>query len=414
MPKPGEPGYDPDQGLGLPEAGGVLGPPNMGGYESGEIVSGTVLRVTPREAEVDLGNGKVGVVGDRHWSSGSQIDLTTVVKSGDTVEGAVLARADAKKRITLSRLWARQKKGWELVENAAKNRSNLSATVTDSVKGGLSLDVEGIRGFMPAALVDVQKAPDLKSYVGQTVDVRVVEADRNKQRLIVSRKAAMAKAALSGITVGQTMTGKVVQITDFGAFVDVPGARGLLHKSEIGWTRARDPQRELKVGQEVQVTVIKVQPARNRLGLSMKTGEDPFKTIKKGDRHEGAVTRLADFGAFVGLPGGVEGLVHLSEMAEYRVFAPEEIVIPGEKVWVKVLKVDRRRRTIDLSMAQAVVPDPPEEIAAREAPASRAAESTEPDESPAEDGAAKTAAVGNDDYAEDTAESTEPTSSEDE
>ena len=427
---------DPDAGLGLPEAGAVLGPPNLGGFESGEILTGTVLTVSKREAEVDLGNGKVGVVGDRHWSSGEQVDLTTVVKTGDSVEAAVLARADIKKRITLSRLWAQQKRGWEAAEGAAKDKSDLQATVTETVKGGLSLDVNGVRAFMPASLVDVQTVNDLKPYIGQTFAVRVIEADRNKARLIVSRKAAMrasqrqqAKAALGGIKVGQMMTGKVAQITDFGAFVDVEGVRGLVHKSEIGWSRARDPQRDLKVGQEVEVKVIKVQPSRNRLGLTMRTEKDPLSEIRKGDRFEATVTRLADFGAFAALPSGVEGLVHVSEMAEYRVFAPEEIVIPGDKVWVKVLKVDKKRRTIDLSMAQAVAPDPAEEIAANEAAAAQAAaqaeaaaqapaDGTSSEEAPSAEAAAEaeapatevpSEAPADDDHAEDEAEN--PTAS---
>ncbi|MCL4119641.1 UNVERIFIED_CONTAM: hypothetical protein GTU68_023326, partial [Idotea baltica] len=382
-------------------------------FESGEIITGTVLTVEKREAEVDLGDGKVGVVGDRHWSSGEQVDLTTVLKPGDSVEAAVLARADIKKRITLSHLWAQQKRGWEAAEGAAKSKGDLEATVTETVKGGLSLDVNGVRAFMPASLVDVQTVNDLKPYIGQTFAVRVIEADRNKARLIVSRKAAMrasqrqqAKSALSGIKVGQVMSGKVAQITDFGAFVDVEGVRGLVHKSEIGWSRARDPQRDLKVGQDVQVKVLKVQPSRNRLGLTMRTENDPLSAVRKGERFEATVTRLVDFGAFVALPSGIEGLVHVSEMAEYRVFAPEEIVIPGEKVWVKVLKVDKKRRTIDLSMAQAVAPDPAEEIAAREAEAAAAAAKAEAraDEAPTE-APAEAAPAADDDHAEDAAES---------
>ena len=398
---------DPDAGLGLPEDGVVLGPPNLGGFDSGEIITGTVLTVAKREAEVDLGDGKIGVVGDRHWSSEKQVDLTTVLAVGDTVEAAVLARADLKKRITLSRLWAQQKRGWEAAEGAAKDKGDLQAIVTETVKGGLSLDVNGVRAFMPASLVDVHTVNDLKPLIGQTFAVRVIEADRTKARLIVSRKAAMrasqrqqAKTALSGIKVGQTMTGKVAQITDFGAFVDVADVRGLVHKSEIGWSRARDPQRELKVGQEVEVKVLKVQPSRNRLGLTMRTENDPLRSIRKGERFEATVTRLADFGAFVALPSGVEGLVHVSEMAEYRVFAPEEIVMPGEKVWVKVLKVDKKRRTVDLSMSQAVAPDPAEEIAANEAAAAAA-------EARAEEAAREAEAAAEADVAEAPAEATE-------
>jgi small subunit ribosomal protein S1 len=411
---------DPDAGLGLPEAGVVLGPPNLGGFESGEIITGTVLTVSKREAEVDLGEGKIGVVGDRHWSSGEQTDLTTVLAIGDTVEAAVLARADIKKRITLSHLWAQQKRGWEAAEGAAKDKSDLQATVTETVKGGLSLDVNGVRAFMPASLIDVHTVSDLKPYIGQTFPVRVIEADRNKARLIVSRKAAMrasqrqqAKSALGNIKVGQVITGKVAQITDFGAFVDVEGVRGLVHKSEIGWSRARDPQRDLKVGQDVSVKVLKVQPSRNRLGLTMRTENDPLTSVRKGERFEATVTRLVDFGAFVSLPTGVEGLVHVSEMAEYRVFAPEEIVIPGEKVWVKVLKVDKKRRTIDLSMAQAVAPDPAEEIAAREAAVAAAEAKAEEAaaaaalaeaEAPAETAPEAETPETEDDHAEDAAE----------
>lgn len=400
-----EPEIDPDAGLGLPEAGAVLGPPNLGGFESGEIVTGTVLTVTKTEAEVDLGDGKIGVVGDRHWSSNDRVDLTTVTKTGDVIEAAVLARADIKKRVTLSHLWAQQRRGWEAAESAAEDKTDLEGTITETVKGGVSLDVNGIRAFMPASLVDVRTVNDLKPLVGQTVSVRVIEADRNKARLIVSRKASMrasqrqeAKEALGDIKVGQRMTGKVAQITDFGAFVDVEGVRGLVHKSEIGWTRERDPQRNLKVGQDVEVEVIKVQPSRNRLGLTMRLEDDPLTTIRKGDRFEGSVTRLADFGAFVALPSGIEGLVHVSEMAEYRVFAPEEIVIPGEKVWVKVLKVDKKRRTIDLSMAQAVVPDPADEVAANERAAAAAASGD----------------AGDDDHAEDEAENATVSASEEE
>lgn len=370
----GTPIADPLEGLGLSEDTTPLGPPNMGGYESGEILSGKVQTVTKKEAEVDLGNGQIGVISDRHWASNTSVDLTTVVKIGDDVEAAVLARADHKKRITLSRLWAQQKRGWETVESAAKTKADVEATITEAVRGGLSLDVNGIRGFMPGSLADVVELSDLTPLVGQQVKVRVIEADRTKARLIVSRKAAMranerakAKEALADFKVDQEFTGTVAQITDFGAFVDIDGVRGLVHKSEIGWGRDRDPQRSLTVGQEVKVRVVKVQPSRNRLGLSMRSGNDPLREIHKGDRFEATVVRLVDFGAFCALPNGLEGLVHVSEMAEYRVFAPEEIVIPGEKVWVKVLKVDRKRRKLDLSMAQAVVPDPAAEQAEYEA-----------------------------------------------
>ena len=322
----------------------------------------------------------------------------------------------------MSRLWAQQKRGWEAAETAAKDKSDLTAIVTETVKGGLSLDVNGLRAFMPASLVDVETVSDLSSYVGQTFPVRVIEADRNKARLIVSRKAALrasqrqeAKEALGGFAPGATLVGTVAQITDFGAFVDVEGVRGLVHKSEIGWGRGRDPQRSLKVGQQVEVKVLKVQPSRNRLGLTMRTSGDPLSAIRKGDRFEGTVIRLVDFGAFVSSPSGVEGMVHVSEMAEYRVFTPEEIVVPGDKVWVKVLKVDKKRRTLDLSMAQAVVPDPPREVAQREAEAARRAASGEDTEDNNDETTTEVSATVGDDHAEDAApNTTEASTSEDE
>jgi len=375
-----------------------LGPPTMGGFESGQIVSGPALTVSKNEIEVDLGEGKVGVVGARHWTPALVVDLTGEVNVGDQVEAAVLMRADPKQRIVLSRTWARQKLAWDTVEDADKHKTTISARVTDVVKGGLSLEASGLRAFLPASLVDVEPVADLEPMVGQTVEVRVIEADRTKARLIVSRKAALraeqrtaAKAALGSMQIGHETTGRVVQITDFGAFVEVDGIRGLVHRSELGWNRNRHPNEVVKVGDEVNVKVVKVQPSKNRLGLSMRLGDDPLKTIKPGSRIDGTVTRLVDFGAFVRIHPQIEGLVHVSELAEYRVFQPEEVVMPGEQVTVKVLKIDKKRRTVDLSLRQAMVPDldpppadePEEEEAAPEPPAAADDAEAKADDKPA-------------------------------
>ena len=220
-----------------------------------------------------------------------------------------------------------------------------------------------------------------------------IEADRAKARLIVSRKAALraqlrtqAREALSTLEVGHETEGTVVQITEFGAFVDVNGIRGLVHRSELGWKRYRNVADAVSVGDKVKVRVVKVQPSKNRLGLSMKMGSDPLKSLKSGEVVQGTVSRLVDFGAFVRLESGVEGLVHVSELAEYRVFQPEEIVMPGEEVYAKVLKIDKKRRTIDLSIREALIPDLGIAPAAEEpAPAEDAAPAEEP--APAEDAA---------------------------
>jgi small subunit ribosomal protein S1 len=340
-------------------------PEPTGPYASGEIVSGPATSVRATEIEVDLGDGHVGVLTDRHYAENLRVDLTGEAKVGDTIEGAVLLRDDRKGRIVMSRVWAMQQRAWDNLETARDSGEKVTALVVDSVKGGLSVNV-GVRGFVPGSLIDVGDASDPEELVGKTIECKVVEVDRIKGRLILSRKAALRsgarqsqRAALEALSVGDIKTGKVEELAEFGAFVNVDGIRGLVHRSELSWSRPREPSDVVNVGDEVEVRVLKIQPAKLRLGLSMKQGTDPLKQIKVGARHSGPVTRLVDFGAFVEVAPGVEGLVHLSELSEYRVRHAEEVVMIGEDVTVKVIGVDRKRRTVDLSVTQAVLPDLP-------------------------------------------------------
>lgn len=345
------------------------GPPPSGPFASGEIVSGPAVSVESHEIEVDLGDGIVGVLSDRHYAENLRVDLTGEAKVGDVLEGAVLLREDRKGRIVLSRVWARQQQAWAAVESARESGDTVSGVVVDAVKGGLAVNL-GIRGFVPHSLIAAGDTSDeeAEDLVGKTIDCKVIEADRVKGRLILSRKAALRsgqrsaqRTALEALKVGDIKQGTVVELADFGAFVTVDGIRGLVHMSELSWSRARHPGEVVSVGDEVEVRVVRVQPAKLRLGLSMKQGDDPLRELEVGSRCAGQVSRLVDFGAFVTIPPGVDGLVHLSELSEYRVRHPEEVVTLGEEVTVKVIGVNRRRRTVDLSITQAVLPDIPED-----------------------------------------------------
>ena len=339
---------------------GEAASPTVDGLTGGTIVSGAVKTKAAHEIELDLGGGRIGVISQRYWGDDPAADLTRECVLGEVVNAAVLVRQDHKGRIVLSRLWALQQIAWVGIARAAAANEAVTATITAVVKGGLSCDV-GVRGFIPSSLIGVEPVENLQALVGREVQCKVVEADQVSGRLVLSRKAVVraeqrkaAKAFLETMSAGDEHTGKVVDIQDFGAFVDIHGVRGLVHTTELGWKRVQHPSEVVSVGDEVQVRVKSVQKPKQRLNLTMKLTPDPLGQLEVGAVIAGRVTRLADFGAFVAVNDDIEGLVHITELAEYRVYHPEEVVLPGEEVWVKVLAVDRKRRRIDLSIAQAI------------------------------------------------------------
>ena len=330
------------------------------GLAGGTIVSGSVKTKATHEIELDLGGGRIGVISQRYWGDNPAVDLTRECVLGEVINAAVLVREDHKGRIVLSRLWAMQQIAWVHIARADAANEPVTGTITAVVKGGLSCDV-GVRGFIPSSLIDVEPVENLQALVGREVQCKVVEADQVSGRLVLSRKAVVraeqrkaAKAFMETMSAGDEYTGKVVDIQDFGAFVDVNGVRGLVHTTELGWKRVQHPSELVNVGDEVQVRVKSVQLPKQRVNLTMKLSADPLGELEVGGLVSGRVTRLVDFGAFVALDDDIEGLVHITEMAEYRVYHPEEIVLPGEEVWVKVLAVDRKRRRVDLSISQAI------------------------------------------------------------
>lgn len=325
--------------------------------DAGRLVSGRVREVRGDDVLVDLDDGRVGVINRRNL--GGEGEPASVVSPGDAIEGAVLARSDPQHRVVLSRTWALKKRAWEAVSAAAAENRTLTGTVVSVSGKGAVVDV-GVRGFVPASHLELGPVSDPQRYAGQELTLRILDIDADRERLVLSRRSVLLKEqrrsahdALSNLQPGQVRRGKVASLSEYGAFVDIGGVTGLVHLSELSWHRVRHPSDVLSVGQEVDVKVLDVKVKKRRVGLSIRQlTDDPLSGLQAGEIRTGPVTRLVDFGAFVDL-AGVEGLVHLSELAEYRVSAPEEIVAPGEQVRVKVLSVDHKRRRIELSIRQA-------------------------------------------------------------
>ena len=351
----------------VPEAGSGIGKPipsvaTTGGLNSGDIVSGTVRSVERREVELDLGEGRVGVIGSRHWTGGLDVDLTGEVQVGDSVEAAVLVREDHKQRIVLSRSWGRQQRAWELAESARKTGEIISGTVTDAVAAGLTVDI-GIRAFVPASMAGDD---DLESLVGTEVECKVTEVNRLKGRCILSRKAALrtrgrqaARQRLSELSPGMKVRARVTKVEDFGALVLAEGGlRARIRRSELSWFRVRRPSDVVSVGDEVEAVIVHTAPAKMNLDLSLRIGEDPLKSVQTGERHQATVVSLAPFGAFVTVGDGIRGLVPTAELAEHPIRHPREVVVPGDSVLAEVTKVDRQRRDLEFSVNLAVLVRP--------------------------------------------------------
>lgn len=355
-----EPAAEATSGIGTP----IPSVATTGGLNSGDIVTGIVRSVERREVELDLGSGRVGVIGSRHWATGLEVDLTGEVQEGDAVEAAVLVREDHKKRIVLSRSWGRQQRAWELAQSARKTGEIISGTVTDAVAAGLSVDI-GIRAFVPASMAGDD---DLEALVGTEVECKVTEVNQLKGRCILSRKAALrtrdrqaARQRLTDLSPGTKIRAQVTKVEDFGALVLAEGnLRGRIRRSELSWFRVRRPSDVLAVGDEVEAVVVHTAPAKLNLDLSLRTGEDPLKSIQTGERHQATVTSLAPFGAFVTIGDGIKGLVPTAELAEHPIRHPREVVVPGDSVLAEVTKVDRQRRDLELSVNLAVLVRPAE------------------------------------------------------
>ncbi|MBR3226039.1 MAG: 30S ribosomal protein S1 [Atopobiaceae bacterium] len=333
-------------------------------FDEGDIVTGTVVKIEHDEVLLDIGYKSEGVIPSRELSIRKEVNPSEIVNLGDEIEALVLQKEDKEGRLILSKKRAEYERAWNRVEERFRSGENVEGEVIEVVKGGLILDI-GLRGFLPASLVDLRRVKDLTAYMGTHIEARVIEMDRNRNNVVLSRRVVLEEARkaerqdiIQRLKEGMQLDGTVSSIVDFGAFVDLGGIDGLVHISELSWNHVNNPSEVVKVGQRVRVQVLEVDNERERISLGLKqTTEDPWRTLVKkyplGEIKEGTVTKIVTFGAFVDLGDGVEGLVHISEMANKHVERPEQVCEVGDKVEVQIMEIDLDRRRISLSMKAA-------------------------------------------------------------
>ncbi|GAB2817654.1 30S ribosomal protein S1 [Actinocorallia aurea] len=333
-------------------------------FNDGDIVEGTVVKVDRDEVLLDIGYKTEGVIPSRELSIKHDVDPNEVVSVGDEVEALVLQKEDKEGRLILSKKRAQYERAWGTIEKIKDEDGIVTGTVIEVVKGGLILDI-GLRGFLPASLVEMRRVRDLQPYVGKELEAKIIELDKNRNNVVLSRRAWLEQTQsevrqtfLNTLQKGQVRKGVVSSIVNFGAFVDLGGVDGLVHVSELSWKHIDHPSEVVEVGQEVTVEVLDVDMERERVSLSLKaTQEDPWqqfaRTHQIGQVVPGRVTKLVPFGAFVRVEEGIEGLVHISELAERHVEIPEQVVQVGDEIFVKIIDIDLDRRRISLSLKQA-------------------------------------------------------------
>ena len=333
-------------------------------FDDGDIVEGTVVKVDRDEVLLDIGYKTEGVILARELSIKHDIDPDEVVSVGDQIEALVLQKEDKEGRLLLSKKRAQYERAWGEIEKVKEDDGVVSGTVIEVVKGGLILDI-GLRGFLPASLVEMRRVRELGPYIGRQLDAKIIELDKNRNNVVLSRRAWLEQSQsevrsnfLNTLQKGQVRRGVISSIVNFGAFVDLGGVDGLVHVSELSWKHIDHPAEVVEVGQPVEVEVLEVDMDRERVSLSLKaTQEDPWQAFARqhaiGQVVPGQVTKLVPFGAFVRVEDGIEGLVHISELAQRHVEVPDQVVKVGSDVFVKVIDIDLERRRISLSLKQA-------------------------------------------------------------
>ena len=332
--------------------------------EDGQIVEGTVVKVDKDEVLLDIGYKSEGVIPSRELSIRNDVDPSEVVSMGDLIEALVLTKEDKDGRLVLSKKRAQYERAWGDIEKKKEEDGVVSGPVIEVVKGGLIIDI-GLRGFLPASLVELRRVRDLAPYVGRTLEAKIIELDKNRNNVVLSRRAWLEETQkeqreefLENLKPGEIRSGVVSSVVNFGAFVDLGGMDGLVHVSELSWKHVDHPGSVVAVGDEITVQVLEVDLDRERISLSLKaTQQDPWQEFasshRVGELVYGRVTKLVPFGAFVQVGDGIEGLVHISEMSAHHVDLPEQVVTPGEELWVKIIDLDLQRRRISLSIKQA-------------------------------------------------------------
>jgi len=333
-------------------------------FDDGDVVEGTVVKIDRDEVLLDIGFKSEGVIPARELSIRNDVHPEEIVSLGDHVEALVLQKEDKEGRLVLSKKRAQYERAWSTIEKLKEADEMVKGPVIEVVKGGLIVDI-GLRGFLPASLVELRRVRELQPYVGRVIEAKIIELDRNRNNVVLSRRAWLEEAQkeqrgdfLANLKPGERRRGTVSSVVNFGAFVDLGGMDGLVHVSELSWKHVDHPSSVVQVGDEIDVEVLDVDLDKERISLSLKaTQTDPWQEF--ADSHQvgqlvyGRITKLVPFGAFVQVGDGIEGLVHISEMAAHHVDLPEQVVSPGEELWVKIIDIDLQRRRISLSIKQA-------------------------------------------------------------
>ncbi|NTU80776.1 MAG: 30S ribosomal protein S1 [Chloroflexales bacterium] len=334
----------------------------------GDTVDGKIMRVDRDEILVDIGAKAEGIVPSREMQSLAPEDRVAL-QVGDLLLVFVVQSEDKEGRAILSVDKARQERSWRVLQTAFEKGDVITARVVNYNKGGLLVNLDGVRGFVPASQVtgisrgpDTQKQSDMAKMVNTDLSLKVIEINRNRNRLILSERQAVQESReikkdelLARLQEGDVRTGTVSSVCDFGAFVDIGGADGLVHLSEISWSRVKHPGEVLKVGDKVQVYILSIDNERKRIALSIKrTQSEPW--TRAGERYqlgqivEGTITQLASFGAFARIEDGIEGLIHISEMGDERIQHPKEVVAEGQVIQARIIRIDPARKRMGLSL----------------------------------------------------------------
>ncbi|HLE39050.1 MAG TPA: 30S ribosomal protein S1 [Acidimicrobiia bacterium] len=334
-------------------------------FREGSLITGTVVRVDPDEVLVDIGFKSEGVIPAKELSIRNTVNPADIVKVGEQIEALVLTMEDSEGRLILSKKRAQYERAWGRIEKVMNEAGTVTGQVIEVVKGGLIVDI-GLRGFLPASLVELRRVRDLHPYIGETLEAKVIELDKNRNNVVLSRRAYLEEeqqeqrqAFLDELKAGEMRDGVVSSVVNFGAFVDLGGMDGLVHVSELSWQHVSHPSEVVSVGDKVKVKVLEVDLDRERISLSIRqTREDPWESFSGahgvGDVVDGKVTKTVPFGAFVSVADGVEGLVHVSEIAMHHVESPELELSVEQPVKVKITEIDGERRRISLSIKQAL------------------------------------------------------------
>ncbi len=333
-------------------------------FNDGDLVEGTIVQVDRDEVLVDIGYKTEGVIPSRELSIRHDVNPGELVKVGERIEALVLTKEDKEGRLILSKKRAQYERAWGTIEGMKERDEVVKGMVIEVVKGGLIVDI-GLRGFLPASLVEMRRVRDLTPYIGKEIEARIIELDKNRNNVVLSRRAFLEQSQsesrttfLNQLQKGQVRSGVISSIVNFGAFVDLGGVDGLVHVSELSWKHIDHPNEVVEVGMPVTVEVLEVDFERERVSLSLKaTQEDPWQAFARthtiGQVTSGKVTKLVPFGAFVRVYEGIEGLIHISELAERHVEIPEQVVRVDDEIMVKIIDIDLERRRVSLSLKQA-------------------------------------------------------------